>query len=93
MIKKEMNYIATSLKGLLSDMQPKVLTLTQLMNGLNEIDIVGIHKPYLDEAGDTDELTNSLLTSELGQPKEKESTTLDFLGNLKTKVAELSFFD
>ena len=38
MIKKEMNFITHSFKGLLTDIQPKMVILTKFMDGLNELE-------------------------------------------------------
>ena len=38
MIKKEMNFITRSFKGLLTEIQPKMVVLTKFMDGLNELE-------------------------------------------------------
>jgi hypothetical protein len=38
MVKKEMNFITHSFKGLLTDIQPKMVVLTKFMDGLNELE-------------------------------------------------------
>jgi len=51
MIKKEMNFITHSFKGLLTDIQPKMVILTKFMDGLNELEGL-IDKP--DDVDDVD---------------------------------------
>lgn len=50
MIKKEMNYINSSFKGVLSEMQPKMVMLTKFMDGLNEVEIED--EPIVEETGE-----------------------------------------
>jgi len=50
MIKKEMNFITHSFKGLLTDIQPKMVILTKFMDGLNELE------GLIDEPDDVDDV-------------------------------------
>jgi len=74
MVKKEMNFISHSLKNVLSSMQPKVLVLTQLMNGLNELDINEL--TVEEEAMHPDK---SLIISNTGEIREEEGGPLAFI--------------
>jgi len=54
MIKKEMNFISHSLKGILTDMQPRIVILTKFMDGLNELEetsVMATHGDNLDDEG------------------------------------------
>ena len=58
MLQKEMNYINHSFKGILSFMNPKMIILRKMMDGLNELDVPievmdgqGMDEQYIDEQG------------------------------------------
>jgi len=68
MIKKEMNFITHSFKGLLTDIQPKMVILTKFMDGLNELEGL-VEEPVgegLDDEGPVVVIDSS------GQIKEEE---------------------
>jgi len=68
MIKKEMNFITHSFKGLLTDIQPKMVVLNKFMDGLNELDDMNIEEPV---NGGIDQGPSMVIDS-TGQIKEEE---------------------
>ena len=80
MLKKEMNYINHSFKGILSFMQPKMIMLTKMMDGLNELDVHPIED--LDSSFDLDGLQQDIVITEdmtpLNENSVKESSGFGF---------------
>jgi len=75
MIKKEMNFITHSFKGLLTDMQPKMVVLTKFMDGLNGLDVMNIEDPV---TGGIDQGPTMVIDS-TGQIKEEDDGPLSFI--------------
>ena len=70
MIKKEMNFITHSFKGLLTDIQPKMVVLTKFMDGLNELEGL-VEEP--EPEGPT------MIIDSTGQIKEEDDGPLAFI--------------
>jgi hypothetical protein len=76
MIKKEMNFITHSFKGLLTGIQPKMVVLTKFMDGLNELDgLVDEVEPESEKEDDGPAMT----IDSTGQINEEEQGGLAFL--------------
>jgi len=75
MIKKEMNFITHSFKGLLSDIQPKMVVVTKFMDGLNELEGM-IEDPEITES-DNDRPT--MVIDSTGQIKEEDDGPIEFI--------------
>ena len=74
MIKKEMNFITHSFKGLLTGIQPKMVVLTKFMDGLNELDGL-VEEPVNDglDQGPT------MVIDSTGQIQEEDDGPLSFI--------------
>ena len=68
MVKKEMNFITHSFKGLLSDIQPKMVVVTKFMDGLNELEGL-IEEP---ERTESENDRPTMVIDSTGQIKEQE---------------------
>jgi hypothetical protein len=89
MLKKEMNYINNSLKGVLTEMQPKIVMLTKFMDGLNELEIEG------DESNE-EEVDNSgenILDRPTDKPSSFQSALSEIVDSSPIQyVKNISFF-
>ena len=83
MIKKEINFINHSFKGLLSDIQPKMVVVTKFMDGLNELEDL-IEDPEPDQS--LDESESKIVIDSSGEIKEVDDGPIDYIKK------KLSFF-
>ena len=93
MLKKELNYINNSFKGILSYMQPKIVLLSTMMEGLNELDSYTLDNSLQDTLLDSDGLQQDLIiTHEI--PSSEIATDEQSTDNLNMidRVRSFSFF-
>jgi len=79
MIKKEMNFITHSFKGLLIDIQPRMVILTKFMDGLNELEGLVEESEPLDEGPETIDDEPALVIDSTGQIKEEGDGPLELI--------------